>query len=332
MLAAVAGYTFMEMAARITIVSGRSLGYILQSGRWLPAILFAAVWFGCAAYQAGNLAGALGGIQLIVPVGRPVILLLVALIGFLLYRARTLGIARVMAGVVAVMGTVFVVAAAIVLFTGVVLVEPPPPEDNLILGLIGTTIVPYNFFLAAGLGAEGKLGDMRWGLGTSFAFGGVITSAILIIGSTVPEFLNFGDLAATLERTLGPAGRQVLAIGLFCAGFSSATTAPLAAAMAGRELLSWSGGGKAYTAAWVLVLVAGTLVALWQIDIVGIILGAQIVNGLLLPAIALLVLVLANRVSLLGGATNRWYQNVLGVGVLIYLLYRTALFFAGLFV
>ena len=70
-VAALAGYVFMEMAARITIVSGRSLGEILsRRNRLVPILTFGAVCFGCLAYQAGNLLGALGGLQLLLPAGR----------------------------------------------------------------------------------------------------------------------------------------------------------------------------------------------------------------------------------------------------------------------
>ncbi len=331
-LAAVAGFTYMEMAARLTIRSGRSLGSLLRgSGRWLPRLLFGAVWFGCTAYQAGNLAGALGGLQLLFPVGRWLILPLVLLIGFLLYGARTGGIARVMAGIVAVMGVVFVIAASVTLFIGAPRVATVTPDGNLILGLVGTTIVPYNFFLAAGLGSGGRLTDMRWGLATSFVSGWIITSSILIVGATVPAFTSFTGLAESMTTALGPAGGPVLAIGLFCAGFSSATTAPLAAAVAAGELLGWEKGSTSYRAVWGLVLTTGAVVALLEIDIVGIILGAQIVNGLLLPLVALIVLLLANRTSLLAEQTNRWYQNLIGTAVLVYLSYRTVIFLTNLF-
>ena len=66
----VATIILQEAAARITIASGKNLGEILAikygaDGRSrIKVLLFLAVAFGCAAYQAGNMLGALGGVAL----------------------------------------------------------------------------------------------------------------------------------------------------------------------------------------------------------------------------------------------------------------------------
>ena len=335
-LAAVAGYVFMEMAARVTLVSGRNLGELLQvRGRWLPYLLFGAVFFGCMAYQAGNLLGALGGLQLLFPFGRVWLLPLAGAVFALLWKGSTTFIGRVMASIVAVMGLLFVVAAVQIAWPGVFPDRADAPVATAtVLGLLGTTIVPYNFFLAAGLGAGGELADMRRGLLLSFGVGLLVTAAIVVVGVTASGFVSFEDLARGLEAFLGEYGRLALGAGLFAAGFSSATTAPLAAAMAGRGLLAthdktWRSGGSAFRATWLVVVVIGLLVALLDLDIVGVILAAQVINGLLLPFIAAVVFYLANRRDLLGGHTNTWWQNAIGGFVLLVLFYKTAQFLFG---
>ncbi len=337
-LAAVAGYVFMEMAARVTMVSRRNLGQLLSgSGQWLPFLLFGAVFFGCMAYQAGNLLGALSGLQLLFPIGRWAVLLIAGFVFSLLWKGSTQLIGRIMAYIVAVMGLLFIVAAIQIAWPGVYPDRPEAPiETNIILGLLGTTIVPYNFFLAAGLGSGGQLADMRRGLLLSFSVGLVVTSSIVVVGITASGFVSFEDLAVSLEAFLGEYGRLVLGTGLFAAGFSSATTAPLAAAMAGRGLLatgdkSWRSGGSAFRATWLVVVIIGLLVALLQLDIVGVILAAQVINGLLLPFIASVIFYLANRRELLGEQTNAWWQNLIGVAVLGILFYKTGEFLLGLF-
>ena len=336
-LAALAGYVFMEMAARVTLVSGRRLGELLQvRGRWLPYLLFGAVFFGCMAYQAGNLLGALSGLQLLLPVGRFWVLLIGAAVFALLWKGSTQLIGRVMAYIVAVMGVLFIVAAVQVAWPGV---YPDPPAAPIatasLLGLLGTTIVPYNFFLAAGLGVGGELRDMRRGLLLSFGVGMLVTASIVVVGITASGFVSFEDLAGGLETFLGEYGRLVLGAGLFAAGFSSATTAPLAAAMAGRGLLatgdrSWRSAGSAFRATWLVVVVVGLLVALLGLDIVGVILAAQVINGLLLPFIAAAIFYLANRRDLLGDHVNARWQNALGGVVLLVLFYKTGEFLYGL--
>lgn len=335
-LAVVAGYIFMEMAARLTIVSGRPLGALVaRTGRFVPALLFVAVVFGCAAYQAGNLLGALGGFRLLFS-GTPrwAVVVLAAAIVLLLWSGSTRVVARVMAYLVAGMGLLFVVAAVQLSFS-----SPGGPggtvglDSAILLGLLGTTIVPYNFFLAAGLGSQqSSLGDMRWGLGLSFLIGGLITASVLIVGTRASGFSNFEDLATAIELSLGNYGRAMLGAGLFAAGFSSATTAPLAAAIAGRALLGERITDTAYRLIWGGVLLVGLTVSLFDLDTVGVILAAQIVNGLLLPMIALLVIVLANRPSVLGEETNRIWQNVAGTLVLCFLWYKAGQFLFGLFI
>lgn len=335
-LAALAGYVYMEMAARVTIVSGQPLGvHLARMGPWLPPLLFGAVVFGCMAYQAGNLLGALGGLQLLYPLGRGWLLLLAVGIIALLWTGSSRRIGRVMAAVVSLMGILFVVAALRILFGGSLPAgSGTPVQATVLLGLLGTTIVPYNFFLAAGLGDGGDLTDMRRGLLLSFGVGLLITAAIVIVGSTATSFISFTDLAGSVERTLGDYGRLVLAVGLFAAGFSSATTAPFAAALAGRGLLrggsAWQREGTAFRLTWGLVLVTGLLVGLLELDIVEVILVAQILNGLLLPFIALVILLLANRRSLLGESVNSWWQNALAIPVFLFLAYQTVVFLLGL--
>ena len=69
----VATVLLQEAAARITLASGLSLGELLtkaygQRIRWLLAALFGAVTLGCAAYQAGNILGAVSGMSLLLGV------------------------------------------------------------------------------------------------------------------------------------------------------------------------------------------------------------------------------------------------------------------------
>jgi Mn2+/Fe2+ NRAMP family transporter len=229
---------------------------------------------------------------------------------------------------------VFVVGAVQLVLTAEtsVAVREEGVASGLLLAVLGTTIVPYNFFLAAGLGVDSDLGSMRRGLALSFGVGALITSAIVVVGTVAGAFVGFDDLAVAISGTLGPGGGWIVGIGLFAAGISSATTAPLAAAVAGRELIGTERGGKWFKSTWLLVLLTGLAVTLIDLDLVGVIVVAQVINGLLLPFIALVIMVLANREALLGVDTNRWWQNLLGGGVLLFVFYKTGEFFYDLVV
>lgn len=330
-LAALAGFLLMEMVARLTLVSNQSLGQILgRNGKWLAWLCFGAVLLGCMAYQAGNLLGALSGVQLVIPRQRIWVLLIGAMAAIVLWPGESKKIARALAGVVTLMGLVFMVVATGLIFSGQSLIGQGTVATGTIIGLVGTTIVPYNFFLAAGLGRGESLGDMRRGLSLSFLVGALITGSIVLVGSGVTLFTGFADLAGTLDAGFRDQGALILGIGLFAAGFSSAVTAPLAAALAGRELLA---DGEAdnfgpksfrFRIIWLVVLAIGLVVALLELDIITVILAAQVANGLLLPFIAGIVLVFANDRGLLGDDVNAWWQNGLGFLVATFLAQKNA--------
>ncbi|MEO0628548.1 MAG: divalent metal cation transporter, partial [Bacteroidota bacterium] len=207
--------------------------------------------------------------------------------------------------------------------------RPAEVQNSTIIALLGTTIVPYNFFIAAGLGRGKKLSDIRLGLGVSFGLGACITLGILLTGGLLSEaFSDFQALSTVLESKLGIIGPWMLGIGLFAAGLSSAITAPLALALAGRALLGredteghWATNGRYFRLAWATCLLFGLTVAGLDLDLIGVIFTAQLVNGLMLPFVAGLVLWLANDTERLGDQSNRLWQNILGGLILIYLIW-----------
>ena len=142
-----------EAAARITLGAGQPLGEIIgRQGQSWNTILFAVIALGCGAYQGGNLLGALAGLQLLGDVSKWWLLLLGAVGAGILWTGNTTVITRSLAFIVALMGIVFcwvafgADTAAMDWLTGLV---PKVEEDAtvLVIGLIGTTIVPYNLFL-----------------------------------------------------------------------------------------------------------------------------------------------------------------------------------------
>lgn len=325
-----AGYLLMEMAARVTLVSGQSLGRIIGNtfGPWVSWLLFSGIMLGCCTYEAGNLLGGFAGLELLVPLPRGVVLALVGLAALVLWSGRVDRIGRILAAIVLLMGLAFLGVGSGVLTAGLPPEPPAPLSATTVLALFGTTIVPYNFMLAAGLAPGQALGAMRGGLALSFAVGGLVTLGVLLTGTTLTEFTDFTQLASTLEARLGNYGSSLLGLGLLAAGFSSAITAPLAAAVAGRALLGqdarpgvgdWSPRGGYFRLVWGLVLGLGALVACLDVQIVGVIVAAQFVNALLLPGLAALVLLLGSRGDLLGDQRNSIWLNLLGLAVFAYL-------------
>lgn len=319
-----------EMAARVTIASGYNLGEIIgrQYGgrrgvRWM---IFLSLAFGCAAYEAGNLLGAMSGMQLLTNWPRQWVTLVLGLIAaWLLWWGNYRLIARFMGMLVAVMGLAFMYTAFYTplngqdILTGALFPSFPADATLLVMGLIGTTIVPYNLFLGSGIGKGQQVSEMRWGIGLAVLIGGLISFAILLGGSQIQGEYSFEKLSLAMESRLGIAGRVLFGIGLFAAGFSSAITAPLAAAIAGSSLLGQpqedAYKGLGFRLTWAVVLGVGVLFGVLNIKPIPVIIIAQALNGLLLPIMTSFLLFAANDKHLLGRYANGWKANLLTLGV-----------------
>jgi len=324
-----------EAAARVTVASGRSLGLALRPPRrggvgssWMTAVALTAILLGCAAYEAGNILGAVAGLALAAEVPRPLAAVALGLgAGALLWLGSTRAVVRVMSVLVAVMGVAFLVAAAGLgpdlggLLRGALVPSMPPGAGLLVLGLVGTTVVPYNLFLGSGIAGGQHLGEMRFGLTVAIVLGGLISMAIVVAGSAVPGTFAFAELADVLAGRVG-GGRGLLAAGLFAAGFSSAITAPLAAAITARDLLgtdgaaAWGERGWRWRAVWGGVLGFGVACAATGVRPIPAIVLAQAANGVLLPVVAVFLLLVVNDARLMtAAAANGRAANLAGAAV-----------------
>lgn len=301
-----------EAAARIPLLTGLNLGQAIAqrfSGRGQRRIRLAlalAVAFGCAAYQTGNLLGAMLGLQLIWPTLGSVALLPVAgVAAWLLWQGRIRRIAQGLGLIVALMGLLFVVVAwqspvsKLALFEDSFLPRLPQSSAWLVVALIGTTIVPYNLFLGSGLKHGQTLGQMRGGLSIAVLLGGLISVAILLVGTGVNGAFSLATVADAIAQRAGQSARLLFAWGLFAAGFSSATTAPLAASITlsgliGADRTTWQADGRAFRLTWGIVLSVGLGFGLLQVPPVPAIILAQAINGLLLPLVAIFLYFIIN--------------------------------------
>ncbi len=326
-----------ETAARIALASGKSLGQIigLQYGQkqssFLATLLFLSVFIGCAAYQAGNILGAIAGLELFLSDSlRLIFIFLIVLIcGGLLYVGNFKIIGNILGLIVAGMGIAFISIAfqsdvAFAKFASAA-TSPSLPQGSelLIIGLIGTTIVPYNLFLTSGISKGQSILEMRVGIITAIIIGGIISIAIMVVGTNIKGAFSFARLAEVMnEKTNWKFGSFLLGFGLFAAGLSSSITAPLAAAVTAKSMFekdkekSWSVKGKKYKLVWILVLlfglITGLLRHLMDFQPVGIIVLAQAVNGILLPLITIFLLFVANDKNILGSTySNSLTQNIL---------------------
>jgi Mn2+/Fe2+ NRAMP family transporter len=333
----IACLVLQEASGRITVLTGKELGEAIRdrSSGWswarpLPLLAATAVVLGCAAYEAGNLLGGVAGIRLIADVSPAALTILTgAAAALLLATGSTRWIARAAGALVAVMGAAFLVTAVRIgpdlteLLSGLVVPRIPAGGIVLVLALVGTTVVPYNLFLGSALARDCGLGEMRWGLAVAVIGGGVISMGVLVVGSALGGGLEYERLADVLGTRLGRGAEISLAVGLFAAGFTSAVTAPLAAALTARSLLGdhddpgWTDRSLRFRLVWLGVLATGVGFGVAGLKPIPVIILAQAFNGLLLPLVAVFLWVAINDRRLLGddGANGPIQNTVMGVVV-----------------
>ena len=306
-----------EAASRISIVTGKNLGQSISdyfenrsSKTMVLLLVLGAILVGTAAYEMGNLLGAVEGIKLLFNIPSYLLVLVIGVIAAILLSIPSLRIVSTILGIlVVIMGIGFLVTAIMVkpafneIIKGTFIPSFPGPQAGmLVLALIGTTIVPYNLFLGSGLSKKGQsLKEMRFGLSIAIVLGGIFSMAVLIAGSAISGTFSFEALAGVLQDRMGQAGKYLLGFGLFAAGFTSAVTAPLAAAVTLSSLFGqnqpekWGSASCRFRIAWILVLCTGIGFASLNIKPVPAIILAQALNGFLLPFVSIFLYVVIQK-------------------------------------
>lgn len=338
----VATLTLQEMTARLGAVAQVGLGEAIATRtsntvfRWPAALLvIAAIVIGNAAYEAGNITGAGAGLPSWTVSSLNAWPLVIGAVAFLvLNRQGSQFLEQTLGLLVVAMALVFVGTALILqpsigdILRGLFIPTLPENAGLIVLGIIGTTVVPYNLYLHASVikrhSKEGMtLADARRDIQLSVVGGGVITLCIAVTASAVlhggqSPTSSFTQLAPTLAPLLGQASFAVLGLGFFAAGLSSAITAPLAAAYAVTEVLSLDADkrDRVFKWTWRLVLAFGVVVASLSLKPIELIVFAQFTNGLLLPITAAFILWIANDSEILGQHRNTLANNTIGFFVL----------------
>lgn len=327
-----------EASARLTIASGRNLGQAIRYrfnksmvGKGTAGLVLVSIVLGCAAYEAGNILGAVAGARLMVDFSTVYITLFIGLAAaLLLWFGSTKMIAQLLGFIVAVMGLCFLTTALIMqpsagtLLSSVFVPRLPSGSEILVIGLIGTTVVPYNLFLGSGLRHTQNIREMRFSLAFAVILGGVVSMAVLIAGTSVAGEFTYRALADSLGETLGGWASSFFGVGLFAAGLSSALTAPLAAALTTRGMMGdaskpqWDDRGKNMRLVWGGVLLAGVTFGVLQVQPIPAIILAQALNGIILPFVAIFLLLVMNDANLLNKSTiNTYFYNIL-MGVIVF--------------
>ena len=330
-----------EMSLRIGLVTRMNLAEVIRTSikskilnRFIILLIISSILIGNTAYEAGNITGASLGISAIINYESinyiPVFIGLIAFV--ILYQGDYKILEKSLVSLVIVMSISFFITAIMTkpditsLLKGIF--KPQINSSNLIvvLGLIGTTVVPYNIFLHSSLVSEKwnsieKLKVARIESFISILLGGLVSLSIIITAASVSNQNVTGviDLAKGLEPLYGKFAIYFLGLGLFASGITSSITAPLAAAYVAKSCFGWNNSlkSKRFRLVWIFILITGVFVSMIKINPIEIIKFAQFSNSLLLPIIAIILLWLINDKNIISSKFNYKYQNIFGVFIVI---------------
>jgi Mn2+/Fe2+ NRAMP family transporter len=202
------------------------------------------------------------------------------------------------------------------------------PTLTMAVGIVGTTIAPWmQFYLQAAVVEKGTpashyqfaKGDVI--IGGLFAIVVVFFITVACAATMHPKGVSITDAAhaaAALRPLAGRYASLLFAVGLLNAALFAASILPLSTAYSVCEGIGWERGvSRTFRAApqfyllyTGLIVIGGGIVLLPRAPLLQIMLISQVMNGVLLPVILVLMLLLATRRRLMGNlALSRPYAG-----------------------
>jgi len=349
-----------EMSARLGVITGKGLADLIRErfGVRSTTLAMLLLLVANATTTVAEFAGVAAGMELLglsrlvsVPVAAVVIWLLVV-------RGSYPVVERVLLSIGVVYVT-YVVSGFLIrpnwteVLRASVVPQVVPVRDYWLLAIAvtGTTITPWmQFYLQAAIAEKGipndrlaysRLDVILGSLVTDFiAFFIIVATAAVLFGHIRPDLLgNLGaaDYARALAPVAGPFATLLFAVGLVGASILAGCVVPLSTAYAVTEAFGWERGvdrGISEAPAFFLIftglIVIGALaVILPGLPLVRVILLSQDVNGLILPAILIYMLVLINDRRLMGRFTNGPVANLVAGVTVVALITLTLLLLAA---
>ena len=220
-----------------------------------------------------------------------------------------------------------------------------PSYFSLIVALLGTTIAPWMIFLAQSNVVErnAREEDIPYQR-IDTVTGSVVASAIswfiiLVTGAVLnPAGIivdGAEDAAAALAPLVGPYAETLFGAGLVGASFLAACVLPGITSSAICEAFGWERGADRswedapiYRGIITAIIVASAIVVLIpDVDLFGIMMAAQIINGLLLPVLLFFMVGIASDKHVMGENRNSRLWNLLTWATIVSVVVLTAVMF-----
>jgi len=215
------------------------------------------------------------------------------------------------------------------------------------IGVIGTTITPWmQFYLQSSIVEKGvtakeyKHSRLDVIVGSIFtdivAWFIIVACAATLYTHGVRNITDASDAAEAMKPLAGQYAFILFAGGLFNASLFAACILPLSTAYTVCEGLGLESGlDKSFSEAkffyWfytLLIALGAAVVLIPNFPLVKVIIGSQVLNGVLLPVVLIFMLRLINRHELMGEYTNsRWFNVVAWLTAIIVIVLSLVLMF-----
>ena len=214
--------------------------------------------------------------------------------------------------------------------------ESDPAYIFIVVGLLGTTISPYIQIFQQSSLVERGIARRHYGPERIDAYVGAIFSNLMSISMIIAaaatlyvvgrhDIETAADAAKALEPVMGSSATALFAVGLLGATLLAGAVLPLATSYAVSEAFGVAKGvnldfrrGKVFFSLFTAMIVVGAVFALIPgVPVIQLLVGVQVLNGVLLPIILVFILLLINDKRLTGDLKNTRRNNVLAIGTLV---------------
>jgi NRAMP (natural resistance-associated macrophage protein)-like metal ion transporter len=218
----------------------------------------------------------------------------------------------------------------------------------ILVGILGTTITPYIQIFQQSSVVERGAARRHYGPERIDAYFGSIFSNLMSISMIIAtaatlyvvgnnKIESAADAARALEPVVGSSATVMFAVGLLGASLLAGAVLPLATSYAVSEAFGIPKGvnldfrrGKTFFSIFTALIVIGAGIALIpNIPIFPLLVGIQVLNGVLLPVILVFILLLVNDRNLMGNLANSKIYNLLGWGTFVMVTAAVAVMLGG---
>jgi Mn2+/Fe2+ NRAMP family transporter len=219
---------------------------------------------------------------------------------------------------------------------------------GMIIGLVGTTIAPWmQFYLQASIVEKNVMTKDYKHSRLDVIFGSIVVTVVagfivLTCGATLFKagirVETAADAALALKPLAGKYCSALFAFGLLNASLFAASILPLSTAFLVCEGMGWENGvNKKFSEApqfyglySLLIFLGAGIILLPNIPLFSVMYVSQIVNGIVLPAILIFMLLLINNKKLMGEYANKRTYNIISWATVAILIVLTVAYVVSL--